>query len=175
MNVYSEGRAGHQDWPVKREQEEDWRVPSMSGDHQADLDTEINYIFPDVLKTTYGSWDRHSRRLGIVRDPRAWTRDQVAAWINWAVREFSLYGTSLDNFVYSLTGRELCSLSKEQFVSRAPLFMGDILWTHLEILQRETGGTQDNKENIKAVTSSNTPVSSESYNVAPSQSQYAQN
>ena len=78
MNVYSETR--HHDWPVKREVEEDWRVPSMSGDH-SDLDTEINYIFPDVLKTTYGSWDRHSRRLGIVRDPRAWTRDQVAAWI----------------------------------------------------------------------------------------------
>ena len=77
MNVYSEAAVvgRHQDWAVKREQEEDWRVPSMSGDPQTDLDTEINYIFPDVLKTTYGSWDRHSRRLGIVRDPRAWTRD----------------------------------------------------------------------------------------------------
>ena len=180
MNVYSEAAVvgRHQDWAVKREQEEDWRVPSMSGDPQTDLDTEINYIFPDVLKTTYGSWDRHSRRLGIVRDPRAWTRDQVGAWINWAVREFSLYGASLDNFVYSLTGRELCSLSKEQFVSRAPLFMGDILWTHLEILQRETAGTQqDNKENIKALPTTNTPVSSESFNVAQSQSQsqYGQN
>ena len=165
MNVYSEAR--HHDWAVKREQEEDWRVPSMSGD-QAELDTEINYIFPDVLKTTYGSWDRHSRRLGIARDPRGWSRDQVAHWINWAVREFSLYGASLDNFVYSLTGRELCSLSKEQFVSRAPLFMGDILWTHLDILQRET----DNKENIKT----NLPVSSQSYNtVAQSQSHYQQN
>ena len=165
MNVYSETR--HQDWPVKREQEEDWRVPSMSGDH-SDLDTDINYIFPDVLTTTYGSWDRHSRRLGIARNPRVWTRDQVATWINWAVREFSLYGASLDNFVYSLTGRELCSLTKEQFVSRAPLFMGDILWTHLEILQRET----DNKENIKT----NLPASTESYtNVAQSQSQYQQN
>ena len=165
MNVYSETR--HQDWPVKREQEEDWRVPSMSWDH-SDLDTDINYIFPDVLTTTYGSWDRHSRRLGIARNPRVWTRDQVATWINWAVREFSLYGASLDNFVYSLTGRELCSLTKEQFVSRAPLFMGDILWTHLEILQRET----DNKENIKT----NLPASTESYtNVAQSQSQYQQN
>ena len=83
--LYSEAGLGlgrHQDWSVKREQEEDWRVPSMSGDHQVDqADLDINYIFPDVLATTYGSWDRHSRRLGIVRDPRAWTRDQVAAII----------------------------------------------------------------------------------------------
>ena len=177
MNIYSEAGlvARHQDWSVKREQEEDWRVPSMSGDHQPDLDTDINYIFPDVLATTYGSWDRHSRRLGIARDPRGWSRDQVAHWINWAVREFSLYGASLDNFVYSLSGRELCSLSKEQFVSRAPLFMGDILWTHLEILQRETAGAGDNKENIKAATTNTLTVSSQSYNVAQSQSQYEQN
>ncbi len=31
----------------------------------------------------------------------------------------------------------MCSLSKEEFLARAPPFMGDILWAHLEILQKE--------------------------------------
>merc|ERR1712079_932319 len=48
--------------------------------------------------------------------------------------------------------KELCAMNKQDFISRAPLFMGDILWAHLEILQRETD------QDIKAV-----PVSSGSY------------
>ena len=31
----------------------------------------------------------------------------------------------------------MCSLSKEEFLARAPAFMGDILWAHLEILQKD--------------------------------------
>ena len=36
-----------------------------------------------------------------------------------------------------ITGKEMCSLPKEEFLARAPAFMGDILWAHLEILQKD--------------------------------------
>merc|ERR1712115_702808 len=120
----------------------DRRVPSIGEPVVSEAET-----FSDVLKTTYGTWDSDSSRLGIPRDPRLWSQTHVSAWLAWAIREFSLYGTQVEQFVYSLavSGRELCAMTKEQFLARAPLFMGDILWTHLEILQKE----DKEKENVK--------------------------
>lgn len=33
-------------------------------------------------------------------------------------------------------GKDICAMGREEFVARAPAFMGDILWEHLEILQK---------------------------------------
>lgn len=35
-----------------------------------------------------------------------------------------------------MTGKQICAMGKESFLARAPAFMGDILWEHLEILQK---------------------------------------
>merc|ERR550532_1829141 len=37
-----------------------------------------------------------------------------------------------------MSGKELCGMSKQEFITRSPQYMGDILWAHLEILQRES-------------------------------------
>ncbi len=105
-----------------------------------------NKNFGDVLKTTYGTWDADSERLGVPRDPRLWTEEHVAHWLSWAIREFSLQGPHIDTFVGNLRmgGKQVCSMSKEEFISRAPPFMGDILWAHLEILQKDV----DRVENV---------------------------
>jgi len=105
-----------------------------------------NKNFSDVIKTTYGTWDKDSERLGVPRDPRLWSHEHVAHWLSWAIREFSLQGAQIDTFVasLSLSGRQVCSMSKEEFISRAPPFMGDILWAHLEILQKDV----DSKDNL---------------------------
>ena len=129
------------------------KVPSLSDISETDsgaLETPPNPIpltpgsntnFGDVLKTTYGTWDNDSVKLGISRDPRLWTRAHVSQWLSWAIREFSLQGLQIDTFVASLqiNGEQLCAMSKEDFLSRAPAFMGDILWAHLEILQKDSG------------------------------------
>ena len=52
-------------------------------------------------------------------------------------------------YVLQLTGKEVCSLSKEEFLKRSPDFMGDILWAHLEILQKDV----DRGANIENVPS----------------------
>ena len=82
--------------------------------------------YGDVLKTTYGTWDKDSERLGVPRDPRLWSHQHVSHWLSWAIREFSLHGPHIDTFVanLSLSGRQVCSMSKEEFISRAPPFMG---------------------------------------------------
>jgi c-ets proto-oncogene protein len=117
--------------------------PNVGGAGEANavppLTPGTNKNFGDVLKTTYGTWDMDSERLGVPRDPRQWSEEHVAHWLSWAIREFSLQGPHIDTFVSSLKmgGKQVCSMSKEEFISRAPPFMGDILWAHLEILQKD--------------------------------------
>ena len=63
-----------------------------------------------------------------------WSEVQVLQWLNWAIREFTLEGVNISNF--TMRGRELCKMEKEKFLKLAPPFMGDILWEHLDILQK---------------------------------------
>ena len=65
-------------------------------------------------------------------DPRQWNEGQVQLWIQWNIKQFSLEGVEPTNF--RLNGLQLVSLCKESFLDLAPLFMGDILWEHLDIL-----------------------------------------
>ena len=54
----------------------------------------------------------------------------------WAIKEFSLEGVLVGQF--RMRGRDMCAMGKENFLARTPPFMGDILWEHLEILQKGT-------------------------------------
>ena len=63
-----------------------------------------------------------------------WSDVHVVQWLNWAIREFTLEGVNISNF--TMRGRELCKMEKEKFLKLAPPFMGDILWEHLDILQK---------------------------------------
>jgi hypothetical protein len=56
--------------------------------------------------------------------------------------------TNPDLLHFQITGKEVCSLSKDEFLARAPPFMGDILWAHLEILQKDSENDRANIENV---------------------------
>lgn len=73
-------------------------------------------------------------RYIIVADPRQWTEYHVAHWLKWAIREFSLEGVPLDQFY--MRGKDILAMGKETFLAKAPPFVGDILWEHLEMLQK---------------------------------------
>ena len=121
-----------------------------SNEHTRPLSPGMRENFGDVLRTTYGTWDADRERLGIPRDPRLWSQDHVSAWLAWAIREFSLQGPHIDSFVagLSMSGRQVCAITKDQFLARAPPFMGDILWAHLEILQKEVDKENAKVENV---------------------------
>jgi Sterile alpha motif (SAM)/Pointed domain len=56
-------------------------------------------------------------------------------WLNWAKREFSLEINNVEPFM-KMHGRDIVGLGREGFLAIAPPFTGDILWEHLEILQK---------------------------------------
>jgi c-ets proto-oncogene protein len=70
----------------------------------------------------------------VCADPKQWNETNVAHWLCWAIGEFSLEGIIMHQF--HMKGKDICAMGKEAFLARAPPFMGDILWEHLEILQK---------------------------------------
>ncbi|NXY44720.1 GABPA protein, partial [Ceuthmochares aereus] len=78
---------------------------------------------------------KEQERLGIPYDPVQWSTDQVLHWVVWVMKEFSM--TDIDLNSLSIPGRELCSLSQEDFFQRVP--RGEILWSHLELLRKCMG------------------------------------
>ncbi|NXK30396.1 GABPA protein, partial [Piprites chloris] len=75
---------------------------------------------------------KEQERLGIPYDPVQWSTDHVLHWVVWVMKEFSM--TDIDLCTLSIPGRELCSLSQEDFFQRVP--RGEILWSHLELLRK---------------------------------------
>lgn len=72
----------------------------------------------------------------MVLDPRQWTENHVAHWLQWAAKEFSLECSPLHQF--RMKGKDICAMGKDAFLTQAPAFVGDILWEHLELLQKGT-------------------------------------
>jgi hypothetical protein len=65
-------------------------------------------------------------------DPRQWTVDNVQRWLKWAKKEFNLEG--VDGGRLAIDGNQLVGLGEDDFLKRLPLYAGDILWQHLDIL-----------------------------------------
>lgn len=132
------------------------KVPSLSDlseesstEHQTQvppLTPGTNQKMTQALTASFGNWQKELQSNQICKDPREWNETDVTHWLNWAIQEFSLEGVNLQNF--KMKGREMCSLDKESFLARAPPFMGDILWEHLELLQKEVDKERVKLENV---------------------------
>ncbi|XP_038634993.1 protein C-ets-1 isoform X3 [Scyliorhinus canicula] len=99
------------------------------------LTPSSNKMMSQALKATFSEFTREQQRLGIPKDPRQWIDEHVAHWLVWAVNEFSL--KNVDFHQFQMNGASLCALGRDSFLELAPDFVGDILWEHLEQLQKE--------------------------------------
>ncbi|CAG2100659.1 unnamed protein product [Medioppia subpectinata] len=107
-----------------------------------DLPTQVPPLTPgtnqkmtQALAASFNSWEKERELLNIPKDPRQWTEVDVTHWLNWAIREFCLEGVNPHNFS-AMKGKDVCALGKDSFLALTPPFMGDILWEHLDILQK---------------------------------------
>uniref|UniRef100_A0A1A9X2E5 PNT domain-containing protein n=1 Tax=Glossina brevipalpis TaxID=37001 RepID=A0A1A9X2E5_9MUSC len=107
-----------------------------------DVPTQIPPLTPgtnrkvaEVLKASFASWEKEVQNCNITKDPREWTEEHVIYWLNWAIKEFSLVSMNLDPFS-KMKGCDMIELGKDKFLAITPAFTGDILWEHLDILQK---------------------------------------
>uniref|UniRef100_A0A182M6L9 PNT domain-containing protein n=1 Tax=Anopheles culicifacies TaxID=139723 RepID=A0A182M6L9_9DIPT len=108
-----------------------------------DVPTQIPPLTPgtnkkltEVLYASFASWEKEVQTFKITKDPRQWTAEHVLIWLNWLIKEFSLEGVNKEPF-QKMSGRDIVGLGREGFLAIAPPFTGDILWEHLEILQKD--------------------------------------
>uniref|UniRef100_A0A182SRF8 PNT domain-containing protein n=1 Tax=Anopheles maculatus TaxID=74869 RepID=A0A182SRF8_9DIPT len=94
-----------------------------------------NKKLTEVLYASFASWEKEVQTFKITKDPRQWTAEHVLIWLNWSIKEFSLEGVNKEPF-QKMSGRDIVGLGREGFLAIAPPFTGDILWEHLEILQK---------------------------------------
>ncbi|KAL4660643.1 protein C-ets-1-like [Arapaima gigas] len=92
-------------------------------------------MMSQALRATFSGFTKEQQRLGIPKDPVQWSESHVTSWLCWTVNEFSLRNVDFRQFC--MDGATLCALGKERFLDLAPDFVGDILWEHLEMLQRD--------------------------------------
>ncbi|XP_033188655.2 ETS transcription factor pointed isoform X1 [Bombus vancouverensis nearcticus] len=134
------------------------KVPSLSdlSDPESSLDIPAqvppltpgtNKKMTEALEASFASWEKERVRLNITKDPRQWSEAAVAHWLHWAIGEFSLAGVAMQPW-QNMTGKQICAMGKESFLARAPAFMGDILWEHLEILQKDVDAAKASLENV---------------------------
>ncbi|KAM7360334.1 ETS transcription factor pointed isoform 2-T3 [Cochliomyia hominivorax] len=108
-----------------------------------DVPTQIPPLTPgtnrkvaEVLKASFASWEKEVQNCNITKDPREWTEEHVIYWLNWAIKEFSLVSMNHEPFL-KMKGRDIIELGKDKFLAITPAFTGDILWEHLDILQKD--------------------------------------
>ncbi|XP_061826987.2 transcription factor ETV7 isoform X1 [Nerophis lumbriciformis] len=70
-------------------------------------------------------------------NPSLWDKDDVAHWLHWAEKEYSLRRP--ENGRFEMNGRALCLLTKEDFRYRCPS-SGDVLYEILQCVKKRPRG-----------------------------------
>ncbi|XP_027017397.1 Friend leukemia integration 1 transcription factor isoform X3 [Tachysurus fulvidraco] len=76
----------------------------------------------------------NERRVIVPADPSLWSPDHVRQWLDWAVKEYGLL--EMDTAMFQNTdGKELCKMSKEDFLRLTTVYNAEVLLSHLNYLR----------------------------------------
>lgn len=74
-----------------------------------------------------------------ISDPSLWSPDHVRQWLDWAIKEYGLQEIDTAMF-HNTDGKELCKMSKEDFLRLTNVYNTEVLLSHLNYL-RESKST----------------------------------
>ncbi|KAI3357698.1 hypothetical protein L3Q82_016100 [Scortum barcoo] len=110
-------------------------TPTMRG-KQVNIPVSVHHSTPAQLPLasppTQGDLWHLPGRLRI--NPSLWDKEDVAHWLHWAQREYSLRKPEKGRF--EMNGRALCLLTKEDFRRRCPS-SGDVLYEILQCVKQQ--------------------------------------
>ncbi|XP_065348011.1 DNA-binding protein Ets97D-like [Cloeon dipterum] len=110
---------------------DDYEPQATTSENQTTSSNSENNPVKWCIDATFKSTQE---RMNIPSDPEQWSVEHVQIWLQWAVRHFNLMKIQLSN--WSITGKELFSMKREQFKEKVPIDPNDTFWTHLELLRR---------------------------------------
>ncbi|XP_069460953.1 retroviral integration site protein Fli-1 homolog isoform X2 [Ambystoma mexicanum] len=77
------------------------------------------------------------KRVIVPADPGVWTHDHVRQWVDWAVKEYGLLDMDSTSF-QNIDGKDLCKMTKEDFMRITSPYNTDILLSHLGYLRQSS-------------------------------------
>ncbi|XP_056230157.1 Friend leukemia integration 1 transcription factor isoform X4 [Seriola aureovittata] len=76
-------------------------------------------------------------------DPSLWSQDHVRQWLEWAIKEYGLL--EIDTAMFQNTdGKELCKMSKDDFLRLTTMYNAEVLLSHLNYLRESSSSLSYN-------------------------------
>ncbi|XP_040183043.1 Friend leukemia integration 1 transcription factor-like isoform X2 [Rana temporaria] len=77
------------------------------------------------------------KRVIVPADPMVWTQEHVAQWLDWAVKEYGLCDVNT-SLMQGADGKELCRMTREDFLRMASAYSSEMLMSHLAYLRQNS-------------------------------------
>ncbi|XP_078111218.1 transcription factor ETV7 isoform X2 [Sander vitreus] len=122
--------------PLDKQENRETSPPSIMHGMQVTIPLSVHHSPPNQLPlvsppTQEDLWHLPGR-LRI--NPSLWDKEDIAHWLHWAQREYSLRRPEKGRF--EMNGRALCLLTKEDFRRRCPS-SGDVLYEILQCVKQQ--------------------------------------
>ncbi|XP_052007941.1 Friend leukemia integration 1 transcription factor-like isoform X3 [Xyrauchen texanus] len=85
----------------------------------------------------------NERRVIVPADPSLWSPDHVHQWLDWAIKEYGLQEIDTAMF-HNTDGKELCKMSKEDFLRLTSVYNAEVLLSHLNYLRESSSSISYN-------------------------------
>ncbi|XP_033832698.1 Friend leukemia integration 1 transcription factor isoform X1 [Periophthalmus magnuspinnatus] len=138
---------------VKREYEH------MNGSRESPVDCSVGKCNKmvggsDTAQMNYGNYmdeksapppnmTTNERRVIVPADPLLWSQDHVRQWLEWAIKEYGLL--EIDTTMFQNTdGKELCKMSKDDFLRLTTMYNAEVLLSHLNYLRESSSSLSYN-------------------------------
>ncbi|XP_075047459.1 Friend leukemia integration 1 transcription factor-like isoform X2 [Mixophyes fleayi] len=102
--------------------------------------TNYQTTYPDTRSNGTESPNQivsEEKRVIVPADPLAWTHDHVAQWLDWAVKEYGLCDVNT-SLMQGVDGKELCRMTREDFLRMASSYSTEMLMSHLTYLRQNS-------------------------------------
>ena len=87
-----------------------------------------------LWRRTPGPTASHASSASLPPDPSLWSQDHVRQWLEWAIKEYGLL--EIDTAMFQNTdGKDLCKMSKEDFLRLTTMYNAEVLLSHLNYLR----------------------------------------
>lgn len=114
--------------------EEEPKLKKLKRETSTSTSSNVTQIEKPCLNWVLDSkFRKEQTRLKIPDNPNQWTIAQVKYWFQWAIREFELTNVNIND--WSISGRQLCTMTHEVFRQKITKDPGNVFWTHLQLLK----------------------------------------
>ncbi|XP_061638060.1 Friend leukemia integration 1 transcription factor isoform X6 [Phyllopteryx taeniolatus] len=106
--------------------------------------SQINYgNYMDEKNAPPPNMTTNERRVIVPADPSLWSQDHVRQWLEWAIKEYGLL--EIDTSMFQNTdGKELCKMSKDDFLRLTTMYNAEVLLSHLNYLRESSSSLSYN-------------------------------